>query len=417
MNSAKRKKMKRILYFILGTLLIVALIVLFVNAPDIQENIQGETAYEDITYSTDPLDETLEFIPYFTMETEPETYPANELGDNVTVEESPADPNEVIDRTMEIDPSHPEYLDSDNYNPFYSSEGKVYRNNKVISIDLYDASLEKTFTVAFGYPTGVCNRFLYLNPVVTSDGDIDNYYIQFETVKGCGQVLTFSSTTDGDLGTCYIFQRAMERRTSANYESPQSPGSVWFTSSPLDRPVYIDAVIYNGTGRFTASVRLTVGKEEQDGTYSIIDLDSNNLFDQNALHPDFTPEELQYIVDATNKVLFEQNLASLDIQENDTQVTAEKCVIQIRPEEMGLLYDEFIPSFGGLRKEQNYINSGMDILAVTYRPTELSSHTLYFYIICPPINGDHGIYQYIGRDYPTFDTVENLTNAGWKQHP
>ena len=39
--------------------------------------------------------------------------------------------------------------------------------------------------------------------------------------------------------------------------------------------------------------------------------------------------------------------------------------------------------------------------------------TMYYYVVSPPFGGEHGIYQYIGRDYPFNAKLSILQSMGY----
>lgn len=414
-------KLKRSLLILAIIAAIVVIVLLVRNAPEFEPPEETTTPhYEETTYNTAPGEETLEtleYTPYFTMPTEPENYPETAVSDTVTINQVPKDPNEVIDRTIAVDPTHPEYLEDDQYNPYISGEGKVYRNDKVITLALNDGTDGYSHKISFGAAFGTCNRFLYLNPVVEYAGKTgDDYYFYFETPLGGGLVHSFYNEAETEEPMTYTFERALEQRNEAQYESAQNPGVVWYTQGPIDRPVYLDAFVYSQEGCMIASVRLTIEKDETDGTYSITDLDNNNLLVQNELYPNYTAKELEYILGLNTETLMDSDKIGLThLTTREVVMSADNCIIDLRPKELGLVYDEFVPLSGGMREHFYYATDTMDILAVTYKATFSSSFTFYYYVTKAPTEFSHGSYQYIGRDYHNFRTVEELQMSGWKR--
>lgn len=363
------------------------------------------------TPATDATELDLSDVEIPTIPTE--TFAPIELGSNVTVQQVEKDPNEIIDRSQTIDPTDPEYIPVTGGDPYFNMEGKVCRNDKVISITLYDAQFEDAYKISFGYITATCNRFLYLNPVIERNGTQEDAYIHFTEPLGGGYLVTLSGeNTDTTDPAAYTYFRARDQRSLAQFTDPRHPGAVWFPQSILDGPIYLDMIISNASGNLISTLRLTVFKSE-DGTYALADIDSLNLLHDNTLHPEYTAAELEYVVQTANTAWLDPSLTHLNDSSAHSGFTAASCIIELREQHSGLYYSEFIPTECNSRITQDYSDLGFPILAVTYRQTNITSHTLYFLVISPPDGGQHGSYQYIGRDYPSFATTKDLEGYLW----
>lgn len=414
------KKSKTIFY--IAAILVVAVIcVCFIILPD---SDGGEEASANITGATIIAegDNGLDPNEWLTPSTLPEDNMDVEtiVENNVTIRKVEKDPNEVIDRTAQVMEDHPEYLDIMGGDPYICAEGKVCRNDKVISIDIYDAIKESTATISFGYITGVCNRFIYLNPEVKESREItllsSSYYFCIDNVYGGGYVATVGVEEDPDKIPAptyhYTFNRALENKTVATYTDPQHPGVFWYTHAPVETPVYIDIRVFHDNGFMVATLRLTIDKDESDGTYSIVDIDNKNLL-QNNSGTIYSTEELEYIVAQTNETYNTPNLVHMYTGDDlKASMEPEECIIEQRDHETGLYYNQFIPC-EGTDKCRTYSDTLIPILAVTWRGPVFGSMTLYFWVIQEPTETSHGSYQYIGRDFPKFQTFAQLELSGY----
>lgn len=406
-------------------LLVVGLMALSPGMPsDPQETTEDPYALPTI-YATDPPEEPLlpatapEDVVLPEIPTEPE-YEIR-VSDNVTIYQVEKDPNEVIDRTATVDPSHPEYQDVVGGDPYWSVEGKVCRNDRTISIEIEDTSREQTYTISFGYITGGCNRFLYLNPVMTW-GDLGEQpcYIHLDKPIGGGQLVTLPGADPADedpfaLNRSYTFRRAyVDHRQNARYVDSKHPGAVWFPQDELDGPILLDMIVANAEGNFSACLRLVIDKAE-DGTYSFVDIDNLDLTQDNAQHPEYTEEELRYVTTLARDVYMNQELSQLAAteKENTPGLCYENVLITYRDHTNGLYFGQFVVPGGASSYTKVYSDQRLPILAVTYRRKGLTSLTFYFQVTEEPNSSQHGTYRYIGRDYTIYDRESTLKGYGW----
>lgn len=370
------------------------------------EGVPESTAPQVPDDTKEPDAETEETVPNETKE-------PIVLSENVTVYQVEKDPNEVIIRDPKIDETHPEYIDVPGGDPYSSTEGIVYRNDKTISIDIFDELQGYTRTITFGYVTGQCNRFLYLNPSVSGDPGTRpyTYYFSFSTPIGGGAVLTIpDETLTSKEVKSWSMGRALEIREAAHYTAPNTPGTVWLASSPVDGPVYIDVRLYLQLD-YCATVRLTIDKDK-DGTYSIVNLENRNLLQENE-GTDYSTSELAYVVGLANETIHDtEKMHQYYSTYEKYEMAVEDCIITLQTLDTGLYYNQFIP-YKGDSDCRYYSEMDIPVLAVTYRRLGVGAQTLYFQAIRLPRDGNHGEYYYIGRDFPLFDTIDHLTSQGY----
>ena len=418
------KKSKQIFGLIAAVIMAVCLLVILLfGGPGNQASQEqppsttpADTA--PVPESTEPEESNAPYIPEHGVSGIRNTYT---LADNVTITQVPKDPNEVIHAYAPIAKDDPEYLGNDeNYE---TAEGKVYRNDKIISIDLFDELTGQEMKISFGYITGTVNRFLYLNPVVETSETTPRYGFYFSPMPAGGNVLTLPviyANEEERLTAhrgCYNFQvgRALDQREIAGYQDPKHPGTVWFTPAPIESDLWIDVLVYQLAGDLRATLRLTIAKDP-DGTYSIVNLENKNLLQTyEEAESKFTKDELAYIYNIGKTTVENPDIVKFDAVGN-AEVTVERMIIEYRNEQTGLYYPFFIPAdrSGGFYASSAKYADG-PILAVTVRHicSVTSVTTMYFRIIKMPTEREHGKYEYIGRDFLFAESSQALSSQGY----
>jgi hypothetical protein len=206
----------------------------------------------------------------------------------------------------------------------------------------------------------------------------------------------------------FAIRRAMDQLSVAEYTSPMYPGAAWYTNAPLDNPVYVDVICYYGQGPIAAILRLWIDKDE-DGCYYLASVENHDMFQQD--HAIFTTGELYHIYEMVDADILDRDLTGLNVSDHNWGV--EDYFFDYREAGSGLYYDYFLP-YGKGAAEQSKNYRGHDILAVTLRYNGVTqSITLYYQIITMPYDNQHGVYQYMGRDYHTNSTIDALQNFGY----
>lgn len=374
----------------------------------------GSTAVTEPTdnnYGIETADPNEEFV----IGTLPSDAKPIVISDTVTIYKVDKDPNEVIDRSNEFTSSHPEFLEEEEYGPFFMEEGSVCRNDKVITIDIYDPHRDTTFPISFGYITGKCNRFLYLNPTCSHDL-ADKIYVKFMQVdtwggKGSLHYVSGDRTQLYDQNPSYYFFRAFDRSWLANYIDPKHPGAVWFAASPVEGPIYIDCIVYLAHGDMIATLRLTITKDESDGTYSLTNVENKNLIQDDADHSIIVQSDMELIRQMVKDTL--NNPAQtgfISTQEYDPPMS--DLIIDYRGYYDKLYYDYLW--MDGETGDFKFVSTDhvLDVvpcLAVTVRfYYGHQSLTLYYQVAVPPYNGEPGYYGYVGRDHYSLFQIEVL---------
>lgn len=331
-----------------------------------------------------------------------------ELDDYVTISKVEKNPNEVIDRTGTISEDDPEYLDG--IGALYSGpEGKVCRNDKTISISIFNDAWGDLYDFTFGYVTGECNRFIYLNPVAYRNGVRTQMYYHFANPSS-GKIVTPNPDKTLAPQKSYRYYHAMDECEFAEFTNFQQPGVVWYPDTETDEPVYIDLLAVDSNGdAILAALRITIIKDENDGTYSIVDLDNLNLIQQpNPLHPEFDTDELLYLVDMAKEIIMNPaNHHFGSASSKPELITIERCLIEFTDH---LHYRQFIPDHGVEDLSCKYEEMLIPFIAVTYNWYGYHPYTLYFQVMRFPKEDEHGKYTYIGLDYPNFIYAERLRN-------
>lgn len=389
--------------------LIVIVPLLFTTHKSGQETHAEEESKVNVPqteYPTRPADSWKE-VPIATL-------PEIKLEEGVSIQQAEKNSDEVIDRDPYTSEDHPEYIDG--AEDLLSHEGKVCRNDKVISIDIMDDRKGDFYTISFGHITGECNRFLYLNPTVVRNDYQKSFFFHFRVpALGGGRIVSPQDTraTEYEDGVSYVFDRAIEQRNRGCFDNFQSPGVVWYPDMPLTDPVSVDCIVAYGSGIYLATLRLTIAKDPEDGTYSIVNVENQNLIQEpDPEHPEYTPSELQYLVDLTKSVHTDFEKTGIKVDANE-EIRMEHCLIEYLDQTSGLHFNQFIPARGKDPYCYTYLNMGMPIMAVTYNSYGVAPYTYYYQVIKEPAEGEHGDYQYIGLDYPLYQTEQNLKSYGW----
>ena len=366
------------------------------------------------TDGSDPTYTTESPIPTIPEEPTP-TLPPIEAGDNVTVTPVETPDKITIDKSTSVTPDHPEYIEATiGDGPYISPEGQVYKNDRTISIDVFDTDLAQVVTYTFGYATGTCNRFLYLNPVISLDDGVKPYAM-YRFDPTAGTILTapreYESQTDMDKNCRnYTVRRAMDLRSPAGYADPLHPGTVWYADNPIDQPTYIDVIVYEGVGIIKHLLRIWIDKDE-NGCYFLANIENRDLL-QNG-QTQFSSDEIYRIYEMASADMYDAEKLRMVIS-SPRELEVDDFTFDYRAKKEGCYYPYLVPAKpGGYKKAGYYAN--MDIMAVTLRNHTVGyiSVTLYYHILLMPDGDNPGIYEYIGRDYPYNSHIDILHSHGY----
>lgn len=352
----------------------------------------------------------------------PEATTTVSLAPGVTVWQAEPDPSEVIDRDPSVTPDHPEYIQMEGGDQYFAVEGKVFRNDKILSIDVFDEYTGETNTISFGRITGACNRFLYLSPSCSAANGAEQYGFHFNTpVNSSGVVVTLNPTYSSeveaqkaaDAAPNVTLRRALDQKAPADYTAPNCPGAVWYTQTPIDGPTWIDVqVIHIDSGDWIATLRLTIDKAD-DGTYSIVGLENRNLLQCNdGSHlPD---SELSYLCKMADAIIRDPRKVHCADAGRTTPFSEEQFLIEWLDSTTGLYY----PYFASAGNAGTFV-LGREVLAspvvaVSCRDFMLgSTFTIYLQVIELPTETENGVYDFIGYNHPLYRTISYLQSLGY----
>lgn len=348
----------------------------------------------------------------------------HEIPENVRINKVEKDPNEVIRPYEPIPEGDPEYIVFSHGQNYASPEGRVYRNDKTISIDLFDELEGITRTITFGHITGECNAFLYLNPVCETESEPNEKYgFYFKPiVSNGGFVGTISDESIYESEEArmaalqanrnFTVRRALDQWDVAGYIDPQHPGTVWFTQTPLDGNLWLDVLVYEMSGDMVASLRLTISKG-LDGTYSIVNLENADLI-QNCENPKYelNKDEVGYLYTQAMETLQNPEMVKFGTT-SQVELCIERVIMTYRDSYNGLYYPHIVPAEGGGVVESHKLLTE-PVIAVTVRNYHgaTAAVTLYFRVVYPHTDTEHGLYEYIGRDFLTYQTMDALISQG-----
>lgn len=421
------RKSKKVFAIICAVVAAVVAMVLLLNRDNDTPSSSGQNKpapvtptevvgpYGDITNPTLPA-ATTPSAP--TNPTEPDHVEEITAGKNVTIYKVPKDPNEVIDYDMRITPEHPEYMEAEYGGYYISTEGKVYRNDRVISIDVYDPDKDVTRKISFGYITGKCNRFLYLNPIV--DDDNCQYSFRFQDYQTrdnkSGGIIEIVSPIEADpKSPSYVTYVAADQRIDALYKEPNYPGVFWYTTGPLDGPIYISCQVLTATGDPVALLRLVITKDPSDGTYSFANIINCNIMQENpadSIIPDADIEVLYQLACETLKD--PETLGLYQYQIMEVPYEPKHFMMEIRDYTTGTYHSLYYPKGQSVAKPA-YKDLFAPVVAVTYRGwSNTYALTMYFHVLRPATITEPAIYQYMGRDSHFYPTLEIVRSNGYQ---
>lgn len=202
-------------------------------------------------------------------------------------------PSDTIWRNYALDPSDPENLDNfyEEGSPFISEEGKVYANDRILSIDIPSFNSSETYSFTFGYITGEYNSFLYLNPTcsLAEEGRPIGYYASVENYEQ-GEVFSRNERIECNVPADHVSQgenvcnywipnQSYDILASATYTGATTPGLAYFTSKPLEEEYAIVNIRAVDLCRSTtiAIIRLYIAKNPDLNTYYLHHAENANL--------------------------------------------------------------------------------------------------------------------------------------------
>lgn len=340
------------------------------------------------------------------------------VNDTVQIHLVDMDPDAVIDRDSYVSEHHPEYISYGDAPSLFSLEGKVYKNDRTISIDIEDRFSGDIYTFTFGYPTGQYNRFLYLNPKCEINGvptEELGESIQFNfNIGGSGGVANFAEGLEYYQGQVvnYNMTRHLAEYQIANYLDPQHPGAVWLTMVPLDTPAEFHCRVFNKHGYLMGTLALVVEKDE-DGCYAFTDIRELDLWEDNSEYPNYTHTELEYIASILQEAFDNREIDQLSARFTGETISSDRCAFVMRTAKAGYYYPTFVnidPNGSDLCRD---VASQVDqTIAVTINFSKYHAcGTVYLWVLKQPDATSHGWYQIIGSDYCNFRNQEDLTSG------
>ncbi len=337
-------------------------------------------------------------------------------GKNVRIYKVPKDPNEQIDRDINIPADHPELTDAEEGGYFFSAEGKVYRNDRVISIDVYDDLQEITRTISFGYITGKCNRFLYLNPIVEdNDCQYSFRFQEYQSDTQIGGTVEVISPEEVDLSSpSFVTYVAIDQKIEALYKDPNYPGVVWYTSGALEEPVYISCQVLTAAGEPVALLRLVITKDPEDGTYSFSDIINCNIMQENPDNSIIPDSDIKVLYELACDTLYTPEKTGLHwMQASGRHFDPTEFMMEVRDYHTGMYHQQYYPKGIGTTRPA-YKDLCSPVVAVTYREFSiLHSLTMYFRVVRPATHNEPAVYEYIGRDSARYSTLEEMQSNGY----
>lgn len=408
--------MKHRYRFVLISLIIVALICLTAylafgrnSNPAIGPSSQPTTTVTDPAVSTVATSSTAE-TGAATESTAPiQTIPPSEPNEHLTIVQVQMDPSAVIDRDPEISPADPEYIPG--LESLINAEGKVCQNDRILTYRFFDEYSGDWLSISFGRADGTYNRFLYLDPAFTVNDQQTSCWLHFLTPSD-GSIITVTNSPP-TAGHSITFSRYRDDGKDAAYSDMQRPGTVWCPGEGFSDPAHIDLLLYRGT-RICMVLQLTIEKTDA-GTYCLSDIRDKNLTSDLSKDPTFSLSELEHIAELFTTA-FNDPMQCGRFWDPMTTPSLDQFIFDIRHDDPGLYYQQFDPAVG---IDETYTSailaqSESPVIAVTYKYySSTISLTFYFEILEDPSPEKHGVYHFIGMDYPSITNLTAMISNGW----
>lgn len=283
-----------------------------------------------------------------------------------------------------------------------SSSG-FYKNDRTVSIDIYDAATRKTYTISFGLVNDAESAFLCLNPAITPTDKTFTFCLNFSC--GAGEVVSISGNADGE--EIYSFYRTLDDAVPATYQNSAAPGTIWYTTDRNLQQTWIDVRVYRSCCDMFATLRLTI-KRDTSGAYYLAGIENLNMLDE-GVESELTSAELDYLLS-----LYETDVRNT---ENIYCAVPESSLIQRkymccqwRDSGLGTYYDYFTTKGKQVVYCDRSDYSDKPVIAITLR-FHLASRmimTVYYQVEQMPTQDSHGVYTFIGFDPWSFSTKEEL---------
>lgn len=284
-----------------------------------------------------------------------------------------------------------------------SSSGS-YKNDRTVSIDIYDAATRKSYTISFGVNSDVTGKYLCLGPSITPVDKNVTYYFNFSC--GAGDVITIPGTESSD-ELFYSFYRTLDDAVPAKYQSSTAPGTIWYTTDRSLKETWIDVRVYRDCCDMFATLRLSV-KKDAVGKYYLAGVENLNMLDD-GVQSELSSTEIDYLLSLYETDIKDRKNVYCALPES-YKIHRKYMCCQWRETGLGTYYDYF----NTRGKEVVFSNrtdfSSKPVVAITLR-FHLASQmclTVYYQVDQMPTQDSHGIYTFIGFDPWNFSTKEDL---------
>lgn len=285
-----------------------------------------------------------------------------------------------------------------------SSSGMHYRNDKTVSIDIYDAAARDTLTVSFGLHGDPVNEHLYLNPSVTPTDEDFSFCFNFSC--GAGDVVTISGNNRAD-EKFYSFYRTLDDAVPASYQSASAPGTIWYTTDRRLGNTWVDVLIYRSCGDLFASLRLLIRRDEA-GLFYLAGIENQNMLNE-GVQSELSSTEIDYLLSLYETDIKDRKNVYCALPES-YKIHRKYMCCQWRETGLGTYYDYFITRGKEIVFSNRTDYSSKPVVAITLRFHLASqmSLTVYYQVEQMPTQDSHGMYTLIGFDPWNFTTKEEL---------
>ena len=308
-----------------------------------------------------------------------------------------------------------EYLDWSPYSdPYTTPAGKIYVNDKVLSIDIPVDADGITHTYQFGVDMEGQgpNKYLYINPYC-ADATLEKKYGYYMKASKGGLAMSHQFSCEEAAAhvaadSNVIIESTYDLQYPASFHSKTDPGAIWFSPTGVDDPdnIWVDIrVIELASFRMIATMRLTI-TQNPDGTYALSSVENKNLKQNNALDiPEMALGAVQHTAMDTLRSGDVMYLASDEYGD-------ERFIIERLEESDG----SYFPSGRPLQSHNQVIYS-KDMLYPCYAVTFNANYggfgliTIYVGEVVPFTKDSPGEYISESYDFTTPFTQDNIQNT------
>lgn len=295
-------------------------------------------------------------------------------------------------------------LPTDHISDILPSSSGSYKNDRTVSIEIYDAAARGSYTISFGLKSDVTGNYLCLEPSMTPVDKNVTYYLNFSC--GAGDVVTISRNGSND-ELFYSFYRTLDDAVPAKFQSSTAPGTIWYTTDRSLKETWIDVRVYRDCCDMFATLRLSV-KKDDSGMYYLAGIENLNMLDDGSRSA-LSSTEIDYLLSQYETDVRDRGNVYCAVPES-SNIHRKYMVCEWRDAGLGTYHEYFTTKGKEVVFSKRSDFSSKPVIAITLR-FHLASQmilTVYYQVDQLPTQDSHGVYTFIGFDPWRFSTKEEL---------